>query len=216
MFWRYYVVDGLSVLLNLVARFLSPVEERGGFLILDPMRETRADFTTLVSDALDLLARSDRIRFNRVRAQIRVVFNGVALIGSEYSPAIRMCTLQLKYFASGNDRETTVKFLASALVKEATFGYLLRRGVLPSRRNLLRFGRVYLTEGQRFLQRLGMRITPWDLERLPRVPSRSDVIAHFIKELHQSPRDREHHEITIKPDSDDGDTRSIGRPRDEP
>ncbi len=204
IFWRYYVCDGLpTLLLSFVARCGCQPEKRHGFLILDPERETRVEFTTLVSDALELIAQSDRIRFNRVCAQIRSVMNGMVVFGSTYTRALKMGTLHLKFFARGNDRETTVRFLASALVKEATFGHLVSRGVLPTRRNYSRFVNVCLNEAQRFLQQLGIRNSPWDQERLPMVTSRFEGLVHGFKEMRESDRDRAERKTSKKPHSND-------------
>jgi len=72
----------------------------------------------------------------------------------------------MRYRSDADDPEFITKMVASLLVHEATYGHLLSRGILPNKRNWLRFGELCCKEPRRFLNRIGMTRTPWDSDRL--------------------------------------------------
>jgi len=122
----------------------------------------------LADAAVHLIAECDPIRFKRVRAEIRSIVNAPAIAGSTYGRPLRVCSVDFRY--SPDDQEMAVKLLAAALIREATVGHLVSRGVLRIRRNRLRFDRLCCEEARRFLQRLGMTSTPYDPECLTTLP----------------------------------------------
>ena len=166
---RHYLRDFPAILLSLPVQQMSPSDVKHGIRVVDPTPQTRAQFLSIVGEALDLIATSDPLRFTRVRRQVRTIVNIPGLIGSAYQPTFKVCTLSLR--SSGYQRDTTgaVKFLAATFVHDATCGFLVRQGTFRTSRNYDRFDRLCCREAQRFMQRLGMAKTPWDPEHLSRL-----------------------------------------------
>jgi len=166
---RHYVLDLPGIILSLPALWISPSEARHGIRILDPMSETRVQFMRTVGEALDLIANSDPVKFSRLRIQVDTIVNCSGIIAAVYGPALKDCAVNLRYFNCAGDSHSAVQLLASALVHEATAGYLLSQGALRTRRNCERFDRLCRTEAQRFMRRLGVARTPWDSVHPPHV-----------------------------------------------
>ncbi len=179
--WRYYLLGAPGILLDAVLPRVCPSQMKRGFRVLDPQPETRSQFETVVDAALALIAQFDQIRFRRVQAEIRSIVNAPAL-GSTYSRPLKVCSVDLRCCFDVDDPEMTVKFLASMLVYEATYGHLFGRGVLRSRRNCLRVDCFCCKEAQRFMHRLGMTDTPWDPKHLSPL-SRWSSMRHSAKTL---------------------------------
>lgn len=141
-----------------------------GFQVLDPSSETRRQFEDFIGRALDLIATSDHLQFRRVESAITRIVNLRSLWGYSYDWPLRICFVEFRVWLFSQDPELTTKLIASVLVHEATVGRILRWGVRRTNRNTERFDLLPCGEAQRFLLRLGMRSTPWDPERLVRMP----------------------------------------------
>jgi len=168
LIWRQYLLGLPAIFFEAATRRFCPCEIRKGFRILDPWTDTRHYTSTLADAAVHLIAECEPIRFKRVRAEIRSIVNALAIAGSTYGRPLRVCSVDFRY--SPDDQEMAVKLLAAALIREATVGHLVSRGVLRIRRNRLRFDRLCCEEARRFLQRLGMTSTPYDPECLTTLP----------------------------------------------
>src|SRR6266851_1046022 len=107
---RHYALDLPGILLSLPVQRMVPSEVRHEIRIVDPTPQTRALFSKIVGQALDLIAACDRVRFGRVRMQIRKIVNLTGLIGSVYQPAFRVCTLNLRCFGYHRDGPGTIRF----------------------------------------------------------------------------------------------------------
>ena len=166
---RYYVLDLPGILLSVPVLHMFPSEVGSGIRIVDPMPQTRARFSSMVGQALDLIAAGDPVRFARVRMEIRIIANVAGGLGSVYQPAFKVCTVNLRRFGCGGDTASAIKLLASTFVHDATVGYLLRRWTFRTNRNYDRFDRLCCREARRFMHRLGMAKTPWDTEHLSRL-----------------------------------------------
>jgi len=166
---RHYLGDLPGILLSLPVQRIVPSDVRHGIRIVDPTPQTRAAFLSTVALALDLIATSDPVRFHRVRTQVHTIVNIAGLVGSAYQPAGKVCTVNLRCFGDQADTTVTAEFLASTLVHDAMFGYLVNQGAFRTRRNYDRFDRLCCREARRFMQRLGWARTPWDPEHLSRL-----------------------------------------------
>lgn len=185
LIWCYYILRFPGILFNLAASWCCQFRLVQGMRVLDSMPGTLDHFTTVVDSALTLISKSDPVRFRRVQQEIRSIVNTpAAAVGSCYARPLKVCSVDLRCFYDEDDSNMTVKLLASALIYEATFGHLLSRGVLRTKRNHARFDRLWCKEPQRFLQRLGMASTPWDPEHLVSKPSGPLLMKHVAGEIH--------------------------------
>jgi hypothetical protein len=162
---RYYTTAAPGTLLHQIASRMSPVNTNRGIRIVDPLPDTRKLFTENVTAALDLIAETDLMRFRRVESEILTIMNTLATFGSVYNRPLKLCAINLRCFLS-SDKEETVRFLASDLVRDATMGKLITRGILRCSRNADRFDRMCAKEARNFLNALGFSNTPWDDENL--------------------------------------------------
>lgn len=177
---RHYLCGLPGILFSLpVQRGVRPVFSHG-IRIVDPYPQADVPFSNFVTLALDLIERSDPIRFGRVRTQIRTIVNITGIIGSVYDPALRSCTIGGRCCTREAKREDTFEILASIFVRDATIGHLLRHGVLRTKRNYDCFDRLCAREAQRFMQRLGIAKTPWDPDQLMR-PKSNEAIAATVR-----------------------------------
>lgn len=169
---RYSLLNAPATVFDAGVLLLCPAKMVRGIRVIDPAPETCGRFEILVDGALSLIARADPIRFKRVQREIRSIVNAPAPGGSNSRRPLRVCSLNLKYFHDPNDPEMTVRLVASALIREATYGHLFSQGILPAKKYWLRCDELSCKEPQRFLRRLGMTTTPWDPELIVTWPSR--------------------------------------------
>jgi hypothetical protein len=169
--WRYYLCSPLRTPLLLFLSHLSKPRREAGIRILDPLIGNKDEFSQIIAAALALLASSDRRRFGRVQAHIRIIMNLGSVWGFSYDWPLRLCCLELRLWSYPGDPDTTVAFVASLLVNLATVGYLMSRRILRTGANESRFDSLVCREARRFLRRLGWHETPWDPEKLGPIPS---------------------------------------------
>lgn len=161
-----YILDFPANCLLYTGLWKCPFETKYGIRILDPWLDTRTQFTSITTEALNLIATTQPVSFKRVQQYIRTICNSAGVVGSTYAVTPKTCTVNLRAINSIGNHESATRFLASILVYDATFGYLLSQGVLRLRRNRIRFDHVRRRAAQRFVRRLGMSETPWDKKNM--------------------------------------------------
>ena len=158
--WRRYVLGFPELLTDMVLCAL-PAKRKMGFRVIASNDTAVGDFPDAVGAALALLAKCDTVRFHRVQSEVRTILNGPAALN--YGRAARLCALDVRWFASKGDPEKTAAMIASAIIFNATEGYLLSRGILHTRRNWSRVQRLKWREARRFLKRAGISSSLWDV-----------------------------------------------------
>ncbi|MGC8990796.1 MAG: hypothetical protein ACP5MD_11795 [Verrucomicrobiia bacterium] len=166
----------------------SPTKFCHGIRLVCDWPETSDVFFTSVGAALDLIARSDPMRFERVRATIRTIGSVPVAPGTDYLWPLRLCSVNIRFFATPgeDDPQLSVAILASALVRDATIGHLLDQGILRTRRNWQRFDAVCCRQAQLFLHRLGMARTPWDADLLQDL-ALGEYLSYALQQLKSVP-----------------------------
>jgi hypothetical protein len=165
LIWRKYVIGAPATLLDALVHWMCPFQMIKKIRVVDPISETRDYFIAAIERALTLIATSDSVRFNRVQREIHSIVSGPAPCGSIYGRPLRVCSVDLRCYYVEDDPNMTIMLVASALVREATVGHLLSKGILRTRRNYLRFDHLCMKEAQQFLQQFGMTTTPLDSEQ---------------------------------------------------
>jgi len=165
LIWRQYLVGAPATLLEVLVHWMCPFQMIKKIRVVDPITETRGYFIAAIERALTLIATSDSIRFNRVQREIHSIVSGPAPCGSTYGRPLRVCSVDLRCYYVEDDPNMTIMLVASALVREATAGYLFSKGIPRTRRNQLRFNHLCRKEAQQFLQQFGMTTTPLDSEQ---------------------------------------------------
>lgn len=163
---REYMLCAPGILGRKLINSLCPCDVKLGIRIQDPALQTRKCFADAVGGALDVIAHFDPVRLRRVQNEIHTVVHALGVLGSSYERAMKVSAVNLKCFFYPGDPDMTVKFLASVLVRDATYGYFFTRGILRRRRNHNRFDLLCCKEAERFLRRTGLVHTPWDLDHL--------------------------------------------------
>ena len=163
-----YIFDIVGILVSFGLERVFPSDVKRGIRILDMNDKTRLQFSNTVVGALDLIEGSDPLVFDRVRRHIHRITNATGILRSVYTPARKVSVVNIQWLNCQIDRLSAVRLIASILVHDATFGYLLRRGVLRTRRNFDRIDRICCRRARDFLLRLGMCKTPWDVDNLTR------------------------------------------------
>ena len=159
-FWLRYVLGFPELLTDAVLCAL-PTKRKMGFRVIASNDASVGDFPDAVGAALALLEKFDPVRFNRVRSEVGTILNGPAALN--YGRAARLCALDVRLFESKGDPEKTAAMIASAIVFNATEGYLLSRGITHTRRNWSRVQRLKWREARRFLKRVGISSSLWDV-----------------------------------------------------
>jgi hypothetical protein len=161
--WRVYLVGAPGIVLLFGARRCSPFQTISGIRVADPTPETLGHFTTVVGEALALIARCDPIRWKRVQREIHTVVNTATGGPACYDRALRVCMVDVRRFFDANDSSLTVRLMAFELIFQSTLGYLYSKGILRNRQNQQRFDSLCWAEGVLFLQRrVGMTTFPWE------------------------------------------------------
>jgi hypothetical protein len=164
LIWHDYVTEAPAILFEFLGQWGTPFQIFRKIRVMDPIAETRGYFVATIEHALTLIETVDLVRFNRVQREIHSVIRDRALLGSSYGRPLRTCLVDMRCFYVKDDPDAFIKIVASALVREATFGHLVSKGILRTRRNRLRFDQLCNREARRFLQKVGVEITPWEPE----------------------------------------------------
>ncbi len=164
-FWRSYCVGAPAIVFEVLTQWCCPFHIIEHIRVLDPTPETRGYFNAAIESALALIRTVDLVRFWRVQREIHSIVNAPASLGSSYGRPFKVCSVDFRCFYVKDDPNMSINLLASHLVYEATLGHLHSKGILRTQRNHLRFDELRRRQAQRFLQRLGMAITPWDSDR---------------------------------------------------
>ena len=163
--WRDYCVGAPAIVFEVLTQWCCPVHIIEHIRVLDPTPESRGYFNATIESALALIRTADPVRFWRVQREIHSIVNAPASLGSSYGRPFKVCSVDLRCFYIKDDPNMSINYLASHLVYEATLGHLSSKGILRTQRNHLRFDDLRRRQAQRFLQRLGMAITPWDSDQ---------------------------------------------------
>lgn len=176
-FWlNYHLIDLPANFLWSASLWKCPSETICGIRVIDLALNSRSRFTRLTKEALGLIADSHPFSFKRVQKQIGTICNAAGVVGSVYAVALKTSTVNLRAIDSIADRESARTYLASLLVYDATFGLLLRRGILRNRRNRNRFDHVCRRAAQRFVRRLGVSENPWDEKNMIRLGTHEQTL----------------------------------------
>jgi hypothetical protein len=118
--------------------------------------EHRDWFVPLTRDSLSLIRRYDRVRFRRLRQNIRYIVNEPLPGLTLYDPLNRHLGIDFARFPVYKaDYEWSVAKYAAVLIDVATQGYLLRRGIVYSQAISRRYLHIGAVEQQRFALQLG-------------------------------------------------------------
>ena len=153
----------LAAIAHPIATRMWPVETRKGIRIIDPCDQSRDIFVGAVDGALQLIEKTDPIRFARVKREIRTVLNIPVLQGGAgYSRNHRTCNIDLRCFPVEKDRESGISFMACMLVHEATHGLLFTKKIRQTERILRRVEKVCWNEEVRFARKIAFDVVKWD------------------------------------------------------
>ncbi len=110
------------------------------------------DFFGETKRALELIARTDRRRYQRVREHIDYIVNTELAAFATYNPG-KICKVDFGRLKFSEHPEWSHYMYAATLVHEATHGYIEAKGFRYIKPNRLRIERICRSEENRFLSR---------------------------------------------------------------
>ena len=111
------------------------------------------DFFGETKRALELIARTDRRRYQRVREHIDYIVNTELAAFATYNPG-KICKVDFGRLKFSEHPEWSHYMYAATLVHEATHGYIEAKGFRYIKPNRLRIERICRSEENRFLSRI--------------------------------------------------------------
>jgi hypothetical protein len=132
----------------------SVVSEVDGIALVD-LRRHGDSFRCTIESSLRLLRDYDPRRYARLRRHVRWIVNQVSLVtnGLDYNPRIAVCTFEFSEIAGVNE-QTYAAQIACSLVRVATQGLILSRGIQQGPEYWIRVARICITEQNRFAARM--------------------------------------------------------------
>lgn len=130
------------------------------------------DFFRRTQQALDLIAKVDPKRFQRVQRELEfIVHSELAFAAASYTRRPPTCKIDFTRRDFGKKPKTELWIYAALIVHEATHGEIYRRGVPYSKANKLRIERLCDVEAARFLRRIDPHVgSIWE-EKMTRSPA---------------------------------------------
>ena len=119
------------------------------------------EFTGRTIEALQLVERTDPVRFRRIQRQIRFIVHAELRSGACYQRLGRFCFIDFTRYDFSKDHDWYLYSYASTLVHEATHGAVYSDYVAYTKRNRLRIEKLCHTEERRFLQNLDVPERAW-------------------------------------------------------